>query len=744
MRKIFEGVEFELLRLLTDRLSGRLIQGSGPELLGQCVSDLMRSLIEVSDIERGSPFVFTENSELSARLAKSEFAGMDIQLIARCYERLNGLSLSCENSDKPVLKVTRSTRHSMGQFYTPAKVAREIVRRSLDALEQESGADFSDISILDPAVGGGVFLTEAIEEIRQRSESNPLKWTPVEAILPKALHGTDIDPVATLITKAAIGRKLGFRGSASDVSLPHIRVGNSLIGADRLAFESSQSVQEDSRLIGDSRHGCSAHQPPSSSPLKYRLFDWPDEFPHVFQRNNPGFDLIIGNPPYEVLSGNLTGRARLREEINYYRANYQSCHRKINTYRLMMERAVNLLRNGGVLGFLVPSTILADSSASILRLKLLTECELLELITIPENARLFDGVTQAFSILIARRGRSSRRIRPMLWRGLEGEVPEKGAEIDVDILDENGLRIPILRSEAEGRLLTLLSSHPTLSSRFGDIPPVRAHQGEINMTNQRMWLSEINTGIRLVRGEHVAQFEIKHPSICPGRWDWLREEIKIDPKFSVNQKIRNIKQLNENQKPGGRIVVARVVNMDSPTRLKAAWVNRETFLGDMTNYLDRVIISPDFTLGLLNSSLLNWRFRITSGNNYVSAAELEALPIPFQKLERPFSSRIHAAPELLHMLISLTPSDLRQAVLHIDTCIENLESEDCKVGTICKGIELIVSTIRKHLAQRVIEQESLRAYTLILDALVISLYSAEDFIGLFDPPASSRLKKRAG
>jgi hypothetical protein len=141
---------------------------------------------------------------------------------------------------------------------------------------------------------------------------------------------------------------------------------------------------------------------------------------------------------------------------------------------------------------------------------------------------------------------------------------------------------------------------------------------------------------------------------------------------------------------------------------------------------------------------LNWRFKITSGNNYVSASELEALPIPFQKMERPFSSPIDPGPELLHRLISLTPSDLRQAVLHIDSCLENLESDHYKVAAICKGIELIVSTIRKHLAQRVIEQDSLHAYTLILDALVISLYSAEDFIELFDPPAGSRLKKPAG
>jgi hypothetical protein len=77
-----------------------------------------------------------------------------------------------------------------------------------------------------------------------------------------------------------------------------------------------------------------------------------------------------------------------------------------------------------------------------------------------------------------------------------------------------------------------------------------------------------------------------------------------------------------------RIVIGRVVNMDTLRRLKAAAAPPGAFLGDMTNFIPVASIPIDYLLGLLNSRLLNWRFRITSTNNYISASEIEALPIP--------------------------------------------------------------------------------------------------------------------
>jgi hypothetical protein len=68
--------------------------------------------------------------------------------------------------------------------------------------------------------------------------------------------------------------------------------------------------------------------------------------------------------------------------------------------------------------------------------------------------------------------------------------------------------------------------------------------------------------------------------------------------------------------------------MSARRRLKAALIPAGTLLGDMTCFLSETTESPYYLLGLLNSELMNRRFKLTSANNYLSAEEIASLPIP--------------------------------------------------------------------------------------------------------------------
>ncbi len=48
----------------------------------------------------------------------------------------------------------------------------------------------------------------------------------------------------------------------------------------------------------------------------------------------------------------------------------------------------------------------------------------------------------------------------------------------------------------------------------------------------------------------------------------------------------------------------------------------------MTNFIAGSLLPHEYLLGVLNSRLLNWRIKLTSTNNYLSAAEVESLPVP--------------------------------------------------------------------------------------------------------------------
>lgn len=85
-------------------------------------------------------------------------------------------------------------------------------------------------------------------------------------------------------------------------------------------------------------------------------FNWPLEFPEVYTRENPGFDAMVGNPPFmggQKITGNLG--QQYREYLVAYHANGKRGSADIVAYFYL--RALQLLRQGGNFGLLAINTI---------------------------------------------------------------------------------------------------------------------------------------------------------------------------------------------------------------------------------------------------------------------------------------------------------------------------------------------------------------------------------------------------
>jgi len=87
--------------------------------------------------------------------------------------------------------------------------------------------------------------------------------------------------------------------------------------------------------------------------VKKRFFHWELEFPDVFFDRfgrplaNPGFDAVIGNPPYGSISDKVTK--------NWVQQQYQSSGTTLDTFAMFLERAIQLATVKGVIGEIVPS-----------------------------------------------------------------------------------------------------------------------------------------------------------------------------------------------------------------------------------------------------------------------------------------------------------------------------------------------------------------------------------------------------
>ena len=95
-------------------------------------------------------------------------------------------------------------------------------------------------------------------------------------------------------------------------------------------------------------------------------FHWVLEFPEVFDRANPGFDAIVGNPPF---AGRVTTtEVNALNYVEWLQTLHPGAHGNSDIVAHFFRRAYSLLRDGGCLGLLATNTIRqGDTRATGLR-----------------------------------------------------------------------------------------------------------------------------------------------------------------------------------------------------------------------------------------------------------------------------------------------------------------------------------------------------------------------------------------
>lgn len=688
--------------------------------------------------------------------------------VGELYEYLRGFKLEIKSPERCVMVPSITGKRNQGLFYTPKAIVRYIVEQTLDALAVKEPSRYLDLRILDPAAGTGLFLVETLDQLTGRvlsamrrgdkllisrvdeisrlleiSEGNHLlsqeqnKQAAVRIhILRKCLYGVELDSIAVSIARAALWtRAVGQKPVVPEFGA-NVRIGNALMG------DGPGDPNGSSKENRDRRHAAAYYgkQPAyvediRTWPKARRLFHWPIEFPEIFEKDRCGFDAVIGNPPYEILSAKESGIEERRREQAYIRQVFRTCKGKINTYRLMIERGLTLLRNEGVLGFVVPATLLADSTADKLRRMILEETTVLKTVIIPEKARAFTGVTQALLIAITRKSGQTSIIEPIFWKG-KGEIPT-GSRIEItkDLIEQTDFKIPLITKPEEMALLEALSRHPRLGGN-SDVPPAgRVHQGEINLTVHREFITARRTGYPLIRGEHIAPLCVTHPAPGNKRLDWLLPDFlerRARPQaYSQSRRLgtgaSSFSRHRGTPWEQERIAIGRVVNMDTDRRLKAAYVPAGVFLGDMTNFIADLTVPLHYLLGLFNSRVLNRRIKLTSANNYLSAGEIEALPIPRIANSTFWEAGSQSSEEAFRTMLA-DPADSIAGWLERTASLRDRYSEYGATVFIPKLVELVVQAIEKHHSNPMNELGEIRILWCLLDALVLKLYGVEAYV----------------
>ncbi len=216
-----------------------------------------------------------------------------------------------------------------GTVYTPPFLASILLDRAMP-YEKLSGEE----RVLDPACGSGVFLVGAFRRLiniwRSRNRWNRPSVNMLRKILKRSIYGIELDPNAIDLTafslSLAICDALQPDVIWRDLKLDPLRKSN-LFEADFF------------RVLLDSRQG----------------------EPTIFER---GFDIIIGNPPFE--SKLSTAGAEINQTAQQQDSSRGSLPDKQTAY-LFLEQALTSLHSGGRVCLIQPSGLLYNRNAQAFR-----------------------------------------------------------------------------------------------------------------------------------------------------------------------------------------------------------------------------------------------------------------------------------------------------------------------------------------------------------------------------------------
>ncbi len=123
-----------------------------------------------------------------------------------------------------------------------------------------------------------------------------------------------------------------------------------------LKFYQWQKNQEDDldvrRICAELRYG--------EKPVP--AFNWEIEFPEVFDRDNPGFDAIVGNPPFA--GKNTTINAHVSGYQDWLKVVNPESHGNADLVAHFFRRAFSLLRQSGCFGLIATNTIAQGDTRS--------------------------------------------------------------------------------------------------------------------------------------------------------------------------------------------------------------------------------------------------------------------------------------------------------------------------------------------------------------------------------------------
>ena len=275
-----------------------------------------------------------------------DFSAIDADVLGTIYEQY--LSHILKKTEKRAkLKKNHIHRKEQGIYYTPTYIVEYIVNNTVRELLKDKKNGFEYARVLDPACGSGSFLIKAFDVLDEYHKKNDESYSQTQLdikgrftrkvkILQENIFGVDLDKQAVQIAQLNLLLKIAEKRQTLPLLEQNIKIGNSLIDDPKIA--------------------------------KDKAFRWEENFKDIM--NEGGFDVIIGNPPYNY---------EFDDSEKMYFEKKMPIYRSKDSAEYFFAKATELLKHGGLVGLIVPKSLAFYGKWSGIRKLLLKEFTILNI-----------------------------------------------------------------------------------------------------------------------------------------------------------------------------------------------------------------------------------------------------------------------------------------------------------------------------------------------------------------------------
>lgn len=460
--------------------------------------------------------------------------------------------------------VGEAVRTEQALYFTPPKLADRV----LDDLVAR-GASLTDSHWHDPACGGAAFLVPIAQRMAQAMTDAGLSKNKVLGKLQKQLSGSDLDKTLLEISKQFLRMAL----------YPYITT--------RKQIPSFQLLQADG-LLAPSSGGASAP------------------------------DVLACNPPYRKL--------KAAETEKYLPKFGDVIRNQPNMYGLFIRKTLDIVKPGGLIGLLTPTSFLSGASFSKLRTCLVERANILQVDMLSDRTSMFISVQQetVISVLKAR----APDLAPCPATDIcvlspQGEYHPVGT----CRFSGDGSPWPVPRSVSDSDLLTASPQWTGRLKDYGYTAKV-GHLVPFRDTRTRFAVRPPgrpqNCIVPLVWATDITAQGLEHRRVTRQQRTDYFVEVSSPSHSSVHG--------------GPSVVLQRLTSNDQEHRLIAAAVPIKWQLEHGGFVAENHVIvlqtfagnpwPPELMARILNSSVINRLYRAISGAANVAVSELIELPLP--------------------------------------------------------------------------------------------------------------------